>query len=127
MSHAPASKQQLWVGWALSVAPSLLLLMSAVMKLAKPAPVVQGFAHMGLSEALILPIGVLEVVCTVAYLIPRTAVLGAILLTGYMGGAILTHLRVGDPYWVQILVGMAVWGGLYLRDMRVRELLPLRR
>ncbi len=127
MSHAPASKKQFWMGWGLSILPCLLLLMSAAMKLAKPAPVVQGFVHMGLPEKLITPIGIVELACTAIYLLPRTAVLGAILLTGYMGGAVLTHLRVGEPFWVQILVGVVLWGGIYLRDVRVRELLPLRR
>jgi hypothetical protein len=68
---------------------------------------------------------VVEIACVLIYLIPRTAVIGAILLTAYMGGAIATHVRVGDPFWVQTVVGMAFWGGLWLRDPRLRQLIPI--
>lgn len=71
-------------------------------------------------------LGILEVACVVVYLIPRTAVLGAILLTGYLGGAVATHLRVGDPCFGPILLGVVLWGGLFLRDPRLRTLIPLR-
>jgi len=72
-------------------------------------------------------LGILELACTIIYAIPRTAVLGAILLTGYLGGAILTHLRIGDPFWNPIIPGVLVWLGLYLRDPRLRALAPLRK
>ncbi len=84
---APVSKKKLWAGRIMSALPVLLLLFSGVMKLMKPAPVVQGFAHFGYPESLALSIGILELACTVVYVIPRTSVLGAILLTGYLGGA----------------------------------------
>src|SRR5437867_3758810 len=90
----PVSKKTLWISYIMSAVPVLMLLMSAVMKLVKPAFIVEGFAHLGLPEKLPFALGALELSCTVIYVIPRTAVLGAILLTGYLGGAILTHLRV---------------------------------
>lgn len=120
------SKKALWTGIILSVLPSLLLLFSAVMKLTKAAPVLDGFAKMGFSESVIIPLGILELVCTLIYLVPRTAVLGAILLTGYLGGAIVTTLRVGDSYIMTVILGVMIWGGLYFRDPRVRALIPFR-
>ena len=115
-----------WVGQAISVSASLLFGMSSFMKLKGGAEVTQGMAHLGLSESLMTPLALLEISCVVIYLIPATSVLGAILLTGYIGGAICTHLRVGDPFFVQIALGMFVWLGLYLRDNRLKALIPLR-
>ena len=124
---APVSKKALWTGRVLSALPILLLLFSGVMKLAKPPAVVEGFAHFGLPEKLILTIGLLEIVCTLIYAIPRTSVLGAILLTGYLGGATATNVRVGDPSSIiTVLLGIMIWGGLYLRDNRLRALIPLK-
>ena len=110
----------------MSVLPVLLLLFSATMKFMKPAAVVEGFTHLGLPERLALPLGILELTCTVIYLIPRISVLGAILLTGYLGGAILAHLRIGEPVFTQAILGVLVWGGLFLREPRLRALIPLR-
>lgn len=121
------SKAALWTGRAMSVLPCLLLLFSAFMKFKPPAGAEEGFKHLGVPMGLAFGLGVLEVTCTVLYLVPRTAVLGAILLTGYLGGAIMTHLRVGDPYWTQPLVGILLWGGLWLRDPRLRALMPFLR
>ena len=123
---APVSKKMLWAGRIISALPVLLLLFSGAMKLVKPAPVVQAFAHLGYPESLALRIGILELACTVVYLIPRTSVLGAILLTGYLGGATATHVRIGDPFFVPVGLGVLVWGGLFLRDDRLRALIPLR-
>jgi hypothetical protein len=120
------SKKVLWSGRILSAVPVLMLVMSAVMKFAKPPPVVEGFAHLGLPEKLALGLGVLELACTALYVIPRTAVLGAILLTGYLGGAIVSHLRVRDQFIGPIIFGVLVWAGLFLRDKRLRALIPLR-
>jgi hypothetical protein len=126
-SHtAPVSKKKLWAGRIISAIPVLLLLFSGVMKLMKPAPVVQGFAHFGYPESMALSIGILEIACTVVYLIPRTSVLGAILVTAYLGGATATNVRVGDSFFVPVLVGVLVWGGLFLREDRLRALIPLR-
>jgi hypothetical protein len=122
---SPVSKKLVWAGRITSALPVLMLLFSGVMKLVKPAPVVEGFAQLGYPESLALPIGILEIVCAVVYVIPRTAVLGAILVTGYLGGATATHVRVGDPFFFPIILGLLVWGGLYLRDERLRALLPL--
>ena len=129
LTNTSISPAMLWGSRILSGLPVLLLLFSAVMKLAKPAPVVQEFTRFGFRESSILIIGVLELACTLLYLIPRTAVLGAILLTGYLGGAIVTHLRVSDPVtnYGALMFGVFLWGGLYLRDERVRALIPLRK
>src|SRR2546426_8364410 len=125
---APVSKKKLWAGRIMSALPVLLLLFSGVMKLLKPAPVVQGFAHYGYPESLIVVIGILEIACTLVYVIPQTSYLGAILMTAYLGGATASNVRVGDPsYLVTVILGVLVWVGLYLRDARLRALLPLRR
>jgi hypothetical protein len=118
--------KRVWAGRAVSGLASVMFAMSAMMKLKGGAGPAQMFAHLGLGESLILPIAILELACLVIYLVPRTSVLGAILLTGYMGGAILTHLRVGEPPVIQAMLGILVWLGLYLRESRLRALLPLR-
>jgi hypothetical protein len=121
------SKKALWTGYVLSGLPAALLLFSAVTKLTQAAPVVEGFKHLGYSQGLAVPLGIVEFACTVVYLIPSTSVLGAILLTGYLGGATATTLRVGDQFTPPVIVGVLIWGGLFLRDRRLRELIPLRR
>ena len=123
---APVSTKMVWAGRIISALPVLMLLVSGVMKFVKPAPVVEEFARLGYPESLTLGIGILELVSTVVYVIPRSCVLGAILLTGYLGGATATHVRVGDPFFPPIVLGVLVWGGLYLRDERLRALVPLR-
>lgn len=120
------SKAARWVGWIIGVLPALLLVMSGVMKLVKSADVVKGMADLGLPDRLALPLGVVELACTVIYLIPQTAVLGAILLTGYLGGAIATHVRLGEGFVVQTLLGVVFWLGVYLREPRLRTILPWR-
>ncbi len=120
------SRKIVWVGRVISVLVSLLFAMSAFMKLKGGAEVMQGMAHLGLPESLIIPLAIVEISCVVIYVIPATSVLGAILLTGYIGGAICTHLRVGDPFFMQIAIGIFIWLGLYLRENRLRELIPLR-
>ncbi|MEA2164099.1 MAG: hypothetical protein QOK37_2226 [Thermoanaerobaculia bacterium] len=113
-------------GWVLSILPSLVFLLSAMLKLKGGPEVEQGFAHLGLSASMLMPLAILEITCVAVYLIPRTSILGAILLTGFAGGAICTHWRVGDPFWVQIVLGILVWLGIYLREPRLRQLIPLR-
>jgi DoxX-like family len=123
---APASNKMLWAGYVVSALPVLLLPFSGAMKFAKPAAVVEGFADLGWPESLALALGILEVGCTIVYLIPQTAVLGAILLTGYLGGATATHVRIGEGFIGPVLIGVLLWLGLYLRDARLRALIPLR-
>jgi DoxX-like protein len=116
-----------WVGWVITAVLSLLLLFSAVMKLVGGPEVMEGLAHLGLPERLVVPLAILEAACTVLYLIPATSVLGAVLLAGYMGGAICTHWRVGDPFYLQVLIAILIWVGIYLREPRLHALIPLRR
>jgi len=121
-----ASKAKVWTGRILSVVAVLMLLLSASGKVMKSAQVLQGFAEFGYRESVVVAIGITEILCTLLYVIPRTSVLGAIVLTGYLGGAVATHLRIGDPKFIApAIVGVVVWGGLYLRDERVRALIPL--
>jgi hypothetical protein len=122
-----ASGKAVWVGRVISVLASLMFLVSAFFKFQDGPDVMKGLAHLGLPERMMLPLGILEISCVVVYLIPATSVLGAILLAGYVGGAICTHWRVGDPFVVQIVLGILVWLGLYLREDRLKALIPLRR
>jgi len=128
---APLSKGRLWTGRIMSALPALFLFVDGVGKLVKPAPVVQGTVQLGYPERVLVGLGIVLLSCTVLYVIPRTAILGAILLTGYLGGAIATHVRVGSPLFSHILfpvyLAVLLWGGLYLRDERLRALIPLRR
>lgn len=125
----PTSKGKLWAGWTLTVLPALFLILDAIMKLAKPSFVVQSTIQLGYPESVIVPLGIVLLVCTILYLVPRTAVLGAVLLTGYLGGAVATHVRHSDPLFSHILfpvyIGVMLWAGIYLRDERLRSLLPL--
>ena len=122
-----ASKPARIVGWVLGVLPCLLLAFSAWMKLSGNKQAVDGFAQMGFPQGIALKIGAVELACTILYLVPQTAVLGAILLTGYLGGATVTHVRVGEPWFMPVLVGVVLWLGLFLRDRRLRALVPFRR
>lgn len=125
----PAPKWMFWVGVVLSALPVLMLLMSATFKFIPPTPDMETeLAKIGLNGNQLLGLGILELTCVIIYLIPRTSVLGAILLTGYMGGAIATHVRVGDfNIFMHVLLGVLVWLGMYLRDARLRELIPVKR
>jgi hypothetical protein len=128
-SGAPISKARLWTGRVLGTLPALFLLFDAAMKLMKPTFVVDATVKLGYSESVIVPLGVVLLVCTVVYLVPRTAALGAILLTGYLGGAVATHVRAGEgPFEIlfPVLFGALLWGGLTLRDPRLSALLPWR-
>ena len=116
-----------WVGRVLSVLVSSLFLFSAVMKFKGGPDLEAGMAHLGLPMSLVVPLAILELACVAIYLIPPTAVLGAVLLTGYLGGAICTHLRVGDPVVVHIVLGGLIWLGIYLREERLWKVLPIRR
>ena len=126
-SVAPVSKKRLWTGRILSTLPVLLLLMSGVMKVLRPAPLLEQFTLLGYPESIALGLGLVELVCTLLYVNPGTSVLGAVLLTGYLGGATATHVRVSDAFLAPVIMGVMVWAGLFLRDERLRALLPLRR
>ena len=123
------SKTSLWVGRIVSGLPALFLLVDGAMKLAKPAVVVDATTKLGYSESVIIPVGIVLVACTILYLIPPTSVLGAILLTGYLGGAVATHVRTGESLFsvvFPIIFGILLWLGLYLHDLRLRALIPVR-
>ena len=127
-NSSPVSKTTLWISRVMSALPVLLVLFGSVMKLMKTAAVVEGFVRAGVPERLIIPVGIIELVCVIVYVIPQTAVLGAILMTGLLGGATITTLRIGDPtYPMPVVLGMLAWGGLFLRDTRLRELIPIRK
>lgn len=125
---ARPSMGMLWTGRILGGLPALFMLLDGVMKLVKPAPVVEATLKLGYDEGVIIYLGIISIACTILYLIPRTSVLGAILLTGYLGGAVATHVRAGDgwfPVLFPVFFGVLLWGGLYLRDARLRLLIPV--
>jgi hypothetical protein len=126
----PVSKKGLWTGRILSGLTVLLMLLDAAMKVLKAQVAVQGTVELGYPESEVAGIGVALLVSTLIYAIPRTCVLGAILLTGYLGGAVATNVRVGAPLFTHVLfpvyIAAMAWGGLYLRDGRLRALVPVR-
>jgi len=129
MDSENISNTRVWIGRIASGLPALFLLVDGVMKLIKPAVVVETTMQLGYAESTILPLGLLLIACTIVYLIPRTAVLGAILLTGYLGGAVATHVRAAEgsfPIVFPVIFGTLIWLGLFLRDTRLQALLPLR-
>ncbi|HEX9986560.1 MAG TPA: DoxX family protein [Thermoanaerobaculia bacterium] len=123
------SRGQAWTGRVLSALGVLFLLFDAIGKLMQPVPVVEGTAQLGWPVTVLLSLGIVQLVCLIAYLIPRTSVLGAILWTGYLGGAVATHVRIGNPLFSHILfptyIAALLWVGLWLRDRRLRALLPI--
>src|ERR1700730_11837843 len=127
-THASISNKQLWAGRILSGLPALFMLMDGGMKLFKPAPVVKATLQLGYPESVIVGLGIVLLASTILYLVPRTALLGAVLLTGYLGGAVASNVRASQPLFniiVPIVFGALLWGGLWLRDHRLRVLLPL--
>lgn len=131
VQSAPVSRKAIWAGRIMSGLAIAFLLFDGAMKLIPLDVVIQASEQLGIPGSLARTLGILTLVCTVLYAFPRTSVLGAILLTGYLGGAIAAHLRVGSPLFTHDLfgayLGVLVWGGLYLRDKRLRALIPLRR
>jgi hypothetical protein len=121
------SKLTLYGGWALSIIPSLMLLLSAGMKFSSSPDVQAGFDHLGWPMGVSRPLGFVEIAVVLIYLFPRTAALGAILCTGYLGGAMAAHIRIEEQAYTQFLLGVTIWGGLWFRDARVRALIPLMR
>jgi hypothetical protein len=125
MATSTFDKLSVWAGRIISALPALFLLFDGIMKLVKSPFVVEATVQLGYKESVIVGLGVVLIACTILYLIPRTAVLGAILLTGYLGGAIATHVRIGGPLFsiiMPVILGAMLWAGLYLRDQRVRSL-----
>jgi hypothetical protein len=124
---AETSKGMYWTGWVLSALPCLMLGSGAVNAIfIKSQQVIDGTTHMGYPLSTLTVLGAVELFCVILYLIPRTAVLGAILMTAYFGGAVASHIRIGESIWfVPVLFGVVVWLGLWLRDTRLRALLPL--
>jgi hypothetical protein len=132
-SAAPSgsiSKKALWAGRIASGLVTAFMIFDAVMHLMKPAPVVEGFARLGFPIRLAVTLGIIDLICVVLYVIPRTSILGAILLTGYLGGAVAIQLPTGNSLFGEVLfpvyVGVIVWGGIYMRDERLRALIPWR-
>jgi hypothetical protein len=126
---APPSKAVLWTGRALSTIPVLFLVLDGAMKVAQVKPVLEVSEKMGIPLNVIPGLGILLIAITLVYAIPRTSVLGAVLLTGYLGGAVSAHVRVNDPAFPTIfpcLIAGLIWGGLLLREPRLRALFPLR-
>jgi hypothetical protein len=128
--QAPSSKA-IWTGRILSGLAVLFLIFDATIKVLRLQPAIEGTAQLGYPTSVVLPIGIIQVVCLIVYLIPRTTVLGAVLWTGYLGGAIATHVRLGNPLLTHqlfpIIIAALLWAGPWLSDPRVRALLPIRR
>ncbi|HLA96203.1 MAG TPA: DoxX family protein [Pyrinomonadaceae bacterium] len=130
MSNETTSTKKPWAGYIISAIPVLFLLMDGVGKLFKPEPVVTGTTELGYNESIIIPLGIVLLASTIIYIIPKTSMLGAVLLTGYLGGAVATHVRVGSPLFTHTLfpvyLGIFLWLGLFLRERRLRALVPIR-
>lgn len=125
---APIPAASLWTGRILSGLAAALLLLGGIMDVLKLPQAVEGAVQAGYPAGVVFPLGVVVLVCVALYAIPRTSVLGAILLTGYLGGATATHVRLGQAQFIApVVFGVFVWGGLWLRDTRLRILLPVRR
>ena len=124
------SAKPFYISWLMSGLAVLFLVFDAAIKVLKMPMAVQGTVQLGYPETVIFPLGLVQVACLIAYLVPRTSVLGAVLWTGYLGGAIATHVRLENPLFTHVLfpvyVARLLWGGLWLREPRLRALLPLR-
>lgn len=128
-SSSGISGRQVWAGRVLTGLAVVFLLFDITIKILQSPEAIKGTTELGWPASVILPLGIVQLVCLVLYLIPRTAFFGAILWTGYLGGAIATHVRVGNPLFSHVLfpvyVAALLWGGLWLRDRRLRKLLPI--
>ena len=124
---SPVPDNALWAGRIISGIVVLFMLFNCSIALVEPAFARAGFAHLGYPDSVAPGVAILMLVCTVIYAIPQTSILGAILLTGYLGGADASHLRIGESFYLPIVVGVLVWIGIYLREERLRALVPLRR
>lgn len=128
---ATGTKSTIWIGWIMSGIVVVFLLFDGTTKLMMITPVVDATIGIGYPVDVIRPLGIVCLACAILYAIPRTSILGAILLTGFLGGTVASKVRLEDPLFSQVLfgvyVGILAWGGLYLRDSRLRALIPLRR
>ena len=122
----PVSKGALWTGRIISTLIILFMLFDGGAKVVRFAPYVDATVKAGYADNLIVSLGIVTLVCTILYAIPQTSVLGAILLAAYFGGATATHVRLGQPFWFPIVFGILTWLALYLREPRLRKLVPLR-
>ena len=127
-SPAPSAnpKWMTWLGWVLTVLPGLVFIMSAGFKFSGDKTVTEGLQKMSWDPNLAVRLGIVELACAIVYLNPRTSVLGAILLTGYMGGAIATHISLEESFVFQVAIGVVIWLGVFLREPRLRAILPWR-
>jgi DoxX-like protein len=124
---AGTSNKTVWLGWVLTALAAAMFVLSASMKLSGGPKVVQMFSQLGWQQSALLPLACLELTCVLLYLVPKISILGGIVLTGYLGGAIATHVRLGEPVYLHIVIGLFIWGGLYLREARLRELIPFKK
>src|SRR2546428_8342603 len=120
------SKAALWTGRIISGFIVLFMLFDGGAKVVRFAPYVEGTVKAGFADSLVVPLGIVGLVCTILYAIPQTSILGAILLTAYYGGATATHVRLGQPFYFPIVFGILTWLALYLREPRLRKLIPVR-
>jgi hypothetical protein len=121
------SKGRYWTGFAISLLIGLLLFASGATKISMIDPVREGITLLGYPGSVTPATGMVLILCALIYLIPKTSILGAILLTGYLGGATAIHVRVGDSFIFPIILGVLVWGAIYIRDPQLQKLIPLRR
>jgi hypothetical protein len=131
VSESTTTSKMIWTGRVVSGLAVLFLLFDILMKFIQPPEAIEGTQQLGYATSAIFTLGVIQLVCLILYLIPATAFFGAILWTGYLGGAVATHFRIDNPLishtLFPIYVALFLWGGLWLRDARLRKLLPLRR
>jgi hypothetical protein len=127
---AAASKARLWTGRILTIFTTLFMLFDGVMKLVRPLPVTQAMTQLGFPQNLSVPIGIILLISAALYAVPSTSVLGSVLLTGYLGGAVVSQMRIGAPLFgttlFPIYFAVLMWAGIYLRELRLRALIPVR-
>jgi hypothetical protein len=128
--HDTISRTAFWSGRIISGLVTAFMIFDGTIHIMKPAPVVQGFAQLGFPIRLAVPLGIVSLTCALLYAIPQTSILGAILLTGYLGGAVAVQVPTQNPFFGEVIfpvyIGIFLWGGIYLRDERLRKLIPFR-
>ena len=126
-TNQQTQRTMLITGWIFTAIPGLFLLMDGMGKLVKPEPVIKSTIELGYPESMISILGIISIACTLLYLLPRFSFIGAVLLTGYLGGAVATHLRLGNPLFSHILfpvyLGIFIWAGLYFRNQHLKTIL----